>query len=115
MANPAIAAMGNIILFVLIFGLASQVDWGEFKQRFSKPYGIGIGLLCQFIVLPLAGLASVRAFFPNNPVHGIPLLITVCSPGGSYSNWWCSLFNSDLPLSMAMTTASSLSPWEPCP
>ena len=32
----------------------------------------------------------------------------MCSPGGSYSNWWCSLFNSDLPLSMAMTTASSL-------
>ena len=108
MANPAIAATGNIILFVLILGLASQVDWGEFKQRFSKPYGIGIGLLCQFIVLPLAGLASVRAFFPNNPVYGIPLLVTVCSPGGSYSNWWCSLFNSDLPLSMAMTTASSL-------
>jgi len=22
-------------------------------------------------------------------------------PGGSYSNWWCSIFNSDLPLSMA--------------
>ena len=108
MGNPAIAAMGNIILFILILGLASQVDWAEFKQRFSKPYGIGIGLLCQFIILPLAGLASCRLFFPNNPVYGIPLLVTVCSPGGSYSNWWCSLFNSDLPLSMAMTTASSL-------
>ena len=108
MGNPAIAAMGNIILFILILGLASQVDWAELKQRFSKPYGICIGLLCQFIILPLAGLASCRLFFPNNPVYGIPLLVTVCSPGGSYSNWWCSLFNSDLPLSMAMTTASSL-------
>jgi hypothetical protein len=55
-----------------------------------------------------AGFASIRVFFPDNPVYGIPLLVTVCSPGGSYSNWWCSLFNSDLPLSMAMTTASSL-------
>ena len=70
--------------------------------------GILIGLVCQFVLLPLAGFASIRFFYPDDPVHGIPLLVTVCSPGGSYSNWWCSLFNSDLPLSMAMTTASSL-------
>lgn len=80
----------------------------EFKQRFDRPVGILIGLVCQFVLLPLAGFASIRFFYPDDPVHGIPLLVTVCSPGGSYSNWWCSLFNSDLPLSMAMTTASSL-------
>ena len=64
--------------------------------------------MCQFVFLPLAGFASIRLFYRGDPVHGIPLLVTVCSPGGSYSNWWCSLFNSDLPLSMAMTSASSL-------
>ena len=48
------------------------------------------------------GFTSIRLFYRGDPVHGIPLLVTVCSPGGSYSNWWCSLFNSDLPLSMAM-------------
>lgn len=30
------------------------------------------------------------------------------SPGGSYSNWWCSLLNADLALSVSMTTASTL-------
>jgi sodium/bile acid cotransporter 2 len=84
------------------------VDVPEFKQRFRKPAGIVIGLVCQFVFLPLAGFASIRLFYRGDPVHGIPLLVTVCSPGGSYSNWWCSLFNSDLPLSMAMTSASSL-------
>ena len=30
------------------------------------------------------------------------------SPGGSYSNWWCSLLNADLALSVSMTTASTI-------
>ena len=36
------------------------------------------------------------------------LLLTTSSPGGSYSNWWCFLFNADLALSVAMTTVSSV-------
>lgn len=35
------------------------------------------------------------------------LLIVCCSPGGSYSNWWCSMFNADLALSVTMTTVST--------
>lgn len=38
---------------------------------------------------------------------GITLLLVTSSPGGSYSNWWCSLFNADLALSVAMTTLST--------
>ena len=33
-------------------------------------------------------------------VYGITLLIVASSPGGSYSNLWCSLFNADLALSV---------------
>eukprot|EP00957_Ditylum_brightwellii_P066894 5076933-Ditylum_brightwellii.AAC.1 len=39
---------------------------------------------------------------------GVTLLIVTASPGGSYSNWWCSLFNADLALSVAMTALSTL-------
>jgi len=39
---------------------------------------------------------------------GITLLIVTASPGGSYSNWWCSLFNADLALSVAMTALSTI-------
>ena len=38
---------------------------------------------------------------------GITLIATTCSPGGAYSNWWCSLFNADLALSIAMTAVST--------
>jgi len=39
---------------------------------------------------------------------GITLLVVTASPGGSYSNWWCSTFNADLALSVAMTALSTI-------
>jgi len=36
------------------------------------------------------------------------LFVVTSSPGGSYSNWWCSLFNADLALSVAMTAISTI-------
>jgi len=38
----------------------------------------------------------------------VPLLLTLSSPGGSYSNLLCSLANADLSLSVAMTTTSTV-------
>jgi len=98
----------NVLLFFLVFGLAVTVDPIAFKKRFKKPLPLCIGLICQFLILPLLGFVSCKVFFRNEPLYGIPLIATASSPGGSYSNWWCSIFNADLPLSMAMTTSSSL-------
>jgi hypothetical protein len=43
---------------------AAQVDLAEFKQRFNKPVGIIIGLVCQFVFLPVAGrVGSAAALF----------------------------------------------------
>jgi predicted Na+-dependent transporter len=41
-------------------------------------------------------------------IEAVLLLLTTSSPGGSYSNWWCFIFNADLALSVAMTTVSSI-------
>jgi len=34
--------------------------------------------------------------------------VMMTSPGGSFSNWWCSLFNADLAMSVVMTIVSAL-------
>jgi predicted Na+-dependent transporter len=47
------------------------------------------------------------AFQLDHPT-GVALLVVTSSPGGSYSNWWCSLFNADLALSVTMTAISTL-------
>jgi len=64
----------------------------------------------QFIIMPLLGFAAVALLKPHGLTMsmGISLLIVTSSPGGSYSNWWCSLFNADLALSVAMTALSTI-------
>lgn len=97
----------NVLLFLLVFGMSSTVKIGRMKEQLRNCRAIILGLVCQFLLLPLIGFAVVEIFKLPPPV-GITLLIVVSSPGGSYSNWWCSLLNADLALSVSMTTASTI-------
>jgi len=102
--------LAQILLFVLFLGLAAQIDVKTFKSKFTekkKRRGVFAGVFCQFIVMPLLGLASVK-IFDVDPVTGSVLLLITSSPGGALSNWVCALFNADLALSIALTTASSV-------
>jgi len=107
-ADIAYRVIIQILIFMLVFGLAGSVDFNHFKERF-RSRGVYIGLLCQFLLMPLVGFVTV-AIFQNvlPPLYAVALLIVCASPGGSYSNWWCNLINADLALSVAMTTVSTL-------
>ena len=108
MANSIGAQVAiNIFLFLLVMGMASTVDIRIMKQQLRNFKAISIGLFCQFFLLPFFGYIITIAFNLPVPV-GVTLIIVVSSPGGSYSNWWCSIFNADLGLSVSMTTASTL-------
>ena len=108
MANSIGAQVAiNIFLFLLVMGVASIVDIRIMKQQLRNFKAISIGLFCQFFLLPFFGYIITIAFNLPIPV-GLTLIIVVSSPGGSYSNWWCSIFNADLGLSVSMTAASTL-------
>lgn len=64
----------------------------------------------QFIVMPFFGFIAVKIAANSGLTHpmAISLLIITASPGGSYSNWWCSMFNADLALSVTMTAVSTM-------
>ena len=66
----------------------------------------GTGCLCQFVLLPALGFSGIQLFGLEGP-YAVALMLVCSSPGGSYSNWYCSLFNGDLALSIAMTTVST--------
>ena len=108
MANSIGAQVAiNVFLFLLVMGMASTVDIRIMRQQLRNFKAISIGLFCQFFLLPFFGYIITIAFNLPVPV-GVTLIIVVSSPGGSYSNWWCSIFNADLGLSVSMTTASTL-------
>jgi len=105
---PGTAFASNFLLFCLVACFASTVDISSAIQRRSKiARGVVIALGCQFILLPLVGFLAVRAYSLDR-VEGVMLMVVLSSPGGAYSNWFCSVFNADLMLSVAATACSTL-------
>lgn len=97
---------GFCLLFCLVFGMSATVDIGCMQAQLKNRKAILTGIFLQFVVLPFLGFAVVKALNMNHAT-GITLLVVTSSPGGSYSNWWCSMFNADLALSVCMTCVST--------
>ena len=98
---------GNVLLFCLVFGMSATVDVRCMFQQARNARALLMGIFCQFFVLPFLGFLVVR-FLDLEESLGVTLLVVTSSPGGSYSNWWCSLFNGDLALSVTMTAISTI-------
>jgi predicted Na+-dependent transporter len=106
MAADMIRIVGAVLLFCLVFGMSATVDVDSLTVQIKNSKAIAVGLLLQFVVLPFMGFLTVRLFDLDHAT-GVILLVVTSSPGGSYSNWWCSMFNADLALSVAMTAIST--------
>jgi len=87
--------------------MSATVDINSMKNQIKNWKGILTGTFLQFAVLPALGFLVVRFLQLEHSV-GVTLLVVTSSPGGSYSNWWCSMFNADLALSVAMTAISTI-------
>uniref|UniRef100_A0A6U9VVP2 Bile acid:sodium symporter n=1 Tax=Pseudo-nitzschia australis TaxID=44445 RepID=A0A6U9VVP2_9STRA len=97
----------HFLLFFLVFGMSATVDIGHMRKQLRNWKALMIGLCLQFILLPFVGFCIVK-ILKMDPAIGVTLLVVTSSPGGSYSNWWCSLFNAELALSVTMTGISTL-------
>jgi len=98
---------GNLLLFALVFGMSATVDIKSLLAQMKNKKAILTGCFLQFGILPLLGFIVVKTLQLNETM-GVTLLVVTSSPGGSYSNWWCSMFNADLALSVTMTAISTL-------
>lgn len=97
----------SFLLFFLVFGMSATVELKQLRKQINNSTALLIGVCMQFIILPFVGFTVVKLFQLPAAV-GITLLVITSSPGGSYSNWWCSLFNAELSLSVTMTAISTL-------
>jgi predicted Na+-dependent transporter len=93
-----------------LYGVTT-VNCKYIRKQLTNKSAILTGIGMQFLVLPALGCFAVVLFDHVGDLTeamGIALLVVTTSPGGSYSNWWCSTFNADLSLSVAATTVSSV-------
>ena len=107
--NTLAEIASNLLLFLLIFGMSATVDMKNLRNQLHNRWAIVTGVVMQFVLMPLLGYLTILALRDHgfSDAMGITLLIVTASPGGSYSNWWCSIFNAELALSVCMTAIST--------
>jgi len=96
-----------ILLGIIMFGMGMTIKPVDFKMVAKHPLPVMLGLIAQFTIMPLTAFAI--AFLLNLPAElaaGLVLLGSV--PGGTSSNVMVYLAKGDLPLSITMTSISTL-------
>lgn len=97
----------TILLGIVMFGMGLTLKPVDFKLIATNPISIIIGVFAQFIIMPLA--AFTIAYLLNLPPElaaGLVLLGSV--PGGTASNVMVYLARGNLPLSITMTSFSTM-------
>ncbi|XP_037069295.1 ileal sodium/bile acid cotransporter-like [Pollicipes pollicipes] len=94
--------------------MGCTLDLAVIKQSIVRPIGPAIGVISQYIIMPLAGFGLAMALFVD-PGLQLGLFLTGCSPGGGASNIWTYLFNGNINLSVTMTFVSSLAAFATVP
>lgn len=94
-----------LILLSFLVGMTTKPD--EFVACLRKPRPIGVNLVSCFALCPALALALAKGFcLSNELLAGMVLLGSV--NGGSTSNLCALIADADVPLSVLMTTSSTL-------
>ncbi|MGL1885306.1 MAG: bile acid:sodium symporter family protein [Reichenbachiella sp.] len=96
----------NISLAIIMFGVALELKSENFKLLFKTPKPILVGLLSQLILLPALTYLIIVVFKPNTSMALGMMLVAAC-PGGNVSNFYSSLSNGNIALSVSLTAITS--------
>jgi len=97
----------TIFLGVIMLSMGITLTFDDFARTSQFPLPIGVGYLCQYIVKPLLGWALAQSLQLSKPL-GTGLILLACCPGGQASNVATFIAGGDLPLSVLMTLASTV-------
>ncbi|XP_008581534.1 PREDICTED: ileal sodium/bile acid cotransporter [Galeopterus variegatus] len=95
------------LLAMVMFSMGCNVELHKFLGHIRHPWGICVGFLCQFGIMPLVGFILALAF-EVLPIQAVAIIITGCCPGGTASNILAYWVDGDMDLSVSMTTCSTL-------
>ncbi|XP_058402435.1 sodium-dependent organic anion transporter [Diceros bicornis minor] len=96
-----------VMMGLLMFSLGCSVEIRNLWLHIRRPWGIAVGLLCQFGLMPLLAYLLVISF-SLKPVQAIAVLIMGCCPGGTISNIFTFWVDGDMDLSISMTACSTV-------
>jgi BASS family bile acid:Na+ symporter len=98
----------NIILSVVMYAVALEINWIDFKNIFRQPKQILVGVSSQFLLLPIITLAFV-SIVPMHPSIALGLFLISACPGGNVSNFYSMMAKGNIELSIALTSIATIS------
>ncbi|MCB0547180.1 MAG: bile acid:sodium symporter family protein [Phaeodactylibacter sp.] len=105
--NPEQLFILNLCLAFIMFGVALDLRFENFRALIRSPRAPLVGLSSQLILLPILTLGLVFLFRPAPSIALGMILIAAC-PGGNVSNFAVHLANANAALSVLMTSVSTL-------
>jgi BASS family bile acid:Na+ symporter len=100
--------MLNITLAFVMFGIALELKLDKFKKVFTRPKAAIIGIISQFLLLPILTLVLVIILNPAPSVALGMILVAAC-PGGNISNFITSMAKGNTELSVSLTAIADFS------
>lgn len=98
----------NIILALVMFGVALGIKVQTFKDVFRHPKSVIVGVIMQWIALP--AITLLVALLLNQwitPMVAIGMLLVASCPGGNISNFMSSYARGNIELSVSMTAITT--------
>ena len=105
--NPATLVILNVVLALIMFGIALDTSPDDFKVVARKPKPFVIAILAQLIVLP-AVTFCLTLILPVTPSMALGMLLVACCPPGNISQVLTHRSGGNVALSVSMTAVSNL-------
>ena len=93
--------VGNILvrvgLIIIMLGMGCCIEVNNILQHLKRPIGPAIGMLCQFVLMPL-GMFGLAHASNLESFYAIGLIVLAATPGGAMSNLFTFWVDGDIPL-----------------
>ena len=94
-------------LGIIMLGMWITLSVQNFRALLYAPRWIAVGVILQYTIMPSMGWL-VATLFRLPPAFAAGLILVSCCPGGTASNVVSYLAKADVPLSVAMTSLTTL-------
>lgn len=92
---------------IITLGMGLSIDASDFRNVFTRPKALSIGIFCQMILLPLIAFL-IASLTKLDPLYKVGLIIISACPGGATSNLVTYILKGHVALSISMTVINSI-------
>jgi BASS family bile acid:Na+ symporter len=97
----------NLTMALIMFGIALDLNYKQFREVIAQPKSLITGLISQFVLLPAVTFLLVKIINPS-PAVALGMILVAACPGGLVSNFISSLAKANVALSISMTAIATI-------